>query len=470
MDRRRTYAAIGLLAAALGLGLGALFVAGGGRGTESSRAFLPRPGLPGGRGEPSGSDDRLFAREPGPEAEEDVTFGDMLDILGVEASRPENKELAKQFKKEFMAEPELKLVYDEFAAAERLSPRRTMTEFLDRLGKLPAFQRLQAKFFAADASTTALLPLYQSPALGRFWRRDEKKPVDNPLVARIRRLARGLRLGFHRGPSAAGSLASIGGLRGGRGPFAASGGASTAYGAPGGEAGAQADAGPSSLLAGPNSHGVNPTLAPLTAADSDPMAVFCAPENFKWLCDFLDPAERLSMYNAIDPYGLWGACWELQSFDKCAAACSASGGKCSQKAGWNSCLEARGNAELVCLGECRTPPKTQWCTVPDDVKTRLCTAQWPASPPAECGNWATVVGQSSPSPTPGGNNNPNNGGDEGDRCDCGEPGSECTDWISAMCGPNGEDQMVCAASNGRCDDTCDRCRGGSNCNPCTDGY
>jgi len=228
----------------------------------------------------------------------------------------------------------------------------------------------------------------------------------------------------------------------------------------GGEGGAPAA--PVAGGSGPNAHDINAKLGTIGAAESDPMAIFCSPEKFKWLCDFLGAGERQSMYGSIGRDGLWGACWSLRLVDKCLAACGASGGRCSAKSAWDACLEARDGGELACVQECQTSPYTQWCTVPDDVIQRLCLVAWPGPKPSECGGLGGVR------PRPGGGTT---GGTTGGASGgCAPEGSQCTCSITRQCFDGTEyTWKSCMADNCHievwAEDPC-KCTGGDSCNPC----
>lgn len=485
---RKYQVIIALLGLALLGSAGAmLFMRAGGDSTSTRRqTWLPDSGGddtgPKASAQPT---NRLLAAGLTEEEDEDLGFGDLLDVLGVETSNAELKPLADQFAKEFMAEPALKKAYRDFADDEKAGIKRSASQFLAHLEELPEFKRIAARWGSSPATSNALMSLFKSPRLGKFWKRQEKKPTENALVTRIKQLAASKGASYHDPARDSRRQAALG-----QGTFGAKTGASSAGGSStsaqaveggglavtqGGEGigqgggGAPQGGGPGAS-SGADAHRVEGALGPIASATQDPMAIFCSPEKFGWLCDFLTPAQRMTMFGAIDADGLWGACWKLQLFDRCTSACSASSGKCSQKAGWSSCLEAHNNAELACVQECRQPPYAQWCTIPDDVRGRLCVAAWPANPPSECGSLGQQTGTPTTTTTGGGTTGGGGGGDC-DNPDCKPPCPEgsCEDWPTNYCA-NVDEWRTCQADNGswrRLDSGDCACQGGScssNCN------
>lgn len=372
--QRGLYLIIGALVVALLLALWALST----RKPAASRPAARGSQLDGLQSEEPGEqdsadpEDRFMARSEGLEDDDDLSFGDMLDVLGAEVSKPEVRAVAKPFARDFRSDPVLRAAFQDAADQERSGKRLSASEFLDRMGRLPQFHALVERYGDA-ATTSALLALYQAPNLRRFWKKQTRSPSNNPLVARAMALAkaRGLSLS---GPAArpAGWLAAMPGAGDGA-VIPTSSVADTIVST----AGAQSGSGPNAGGGGAGGHDVQASLAPIKAATSDAMTAFCAPENFKWLCDGVDPAERVAIYNAIGIHGLWGACFYLNLYPRCLSACQSSSGKCAPVTAWNACMEYADQDEVRCLSLCNS---ARFCRVPKEAWDEHCKGAPPPSP------------------------------------------------------------------------------------------
>ncbi|MBI4347514.1 MAG: hypothetical protein HY553_11710 [Elusimicrobia bacterium] len=164
------------------------------------------------------------------------------------------------------------------------------------------------------------------------------------------------------GPAAYGSSAA---QRSGLGASGSAAGNADAGGAPSGPGGGPSAGGPGGAGSGAND--VNPGLA----APADPVS-----ERMRKLLDqypflrSLSEAElrRLVESDDVSRFGLWGACFHLGMYDRCAAVCRAAP-DCVLKKPWDSCLEYKNGNSDACLDLCA---QLRGCVPPPDVPCRRC--------------------------------------------------------------------------------------------------
>lgn len=85
-------------------------------------------------------------------------------------------------------------------------------------------------------------------------------------------------------------------------------------------------------------------------------------ELYPWLGS-MSAFERDRLLGLVDRFGLWGACFALDMYDRCRTACGAAGG-CLASDGWRSCLDFQDGSDEVCATLC---PLQAGCSVPSGV-------------------------------------------------------------------------------------------------------
>lgn len=338
---------------------------------------------------------------------------------------------AREFAKEFQAEPALEKEWDDFEADQKSGdPKDTLQTFAKRISDNPEFRQLVAKYSQEPGFRDVALRLSQDPKI---------KEAMQHVIASARVAPPALRAGAVTARATAGrgapGAAQGAGAFGTRNPQFARGGlgsqvdtagaSSGASGAKGGQAGggdADLSGGPQKVnlgggaggvgekagappSGGPggDAHDVSPKLEGPTNAPSEDMDK----ELKKWLARHgLDPNDFLGDRSS----GIWDKCFLLGKLAKCDEACenqpttisTLARAYCSKPSGdlpyWEACKQAYGNDELRCIRECQDqdPP----CTVEDDAIVRYCRKEVDCddaaavrsafeSIPAACGRYRT---------------------------------------------------------------------------------
>ncbi|MBI4422929.1 MAG: hypothetical protein HY554_04350 [Elusimicrobia bacterium] len=328
-----------------------------------------------------------------PEAEE-LSFGDFVEILGLEAERESVAPVARAFQRDFAADPALRETLARFAEAESLGEPRTARQFVATLEKRPEFQKLASKYASQQGSSAALSALLRSPELAAFARAvfssGGRVPGSRGKPAVGARLQADPRKPGGRWVDAAAYVAAVHAAA----EAAADRKALTAdSAAPAGEvAGAGTSAtpksGPGKGGTGGDGHEVQTKLKDLQTGTSKAMALFR--EKFPWLANAFSTAELRMIEADIEAgVGLWGSCFKRGWFARCHRSCLADLGdpesgrdKCGDqrepfdkdpgKAGWNGCLEWKDNDKKLCISRCLYKFNGQPCTVPDKVWQEYC--------------------------------------------------------------------------------------------------
>ncbi|MBI4348824.1 MAG: hypothetical protein HY553_18440 [Elusimicrobia bacterium] len=396
MDTRRLVQAV-LVVALLGGGLTAAYL-GLSRSPQPSEpvAVAPAPVTAVSEPEP------LIVEEAPPRSSlplpdaPDLSFGQIMRILGAESDKPEVAQAAGEFKKEFVETPELKKAFDEYRhrAARGLDP--PAAEFLQTLRAIPAFRKLMAKW-GSGTGKSAMLILAKHPEIRRFLNEERRaaaaagpvagrSPVSSVGTIRSARgvLPRGGTRNFGAGPAASAALASAGPSDIGTGAAAIGSGA------------ANAERTSAAQASGRASGGGTAPLAKLSDACSQQMDHLLK----EWLARHGLSAEA---YMSDRSSGIWDLCFKRGELERCDRACrdqprapeSRSDSGCgsvghtrisavcaapSDPTYWGTCLEAHGE-ELRCVRGCNEQAP---CRIPAEVWNRLCVPQGAFAPPAEC--------------------------------------------------------------------------------------
>ena len=122
---------------------------------------------------------------------------------------------------------------------------------------------------------------------------------------------------------------------------------------------------------GPGGPGANaPDVPPGFAPPVDPISARMKKllEDYPFLAALTED-ERRRLLEHIDGDGLWGACFRLDLYDRCAAACQGAGSKCQLVSRWDSCLQFKSNDNNACLDLCS---KQRGCVPPMRVTCDKC--------------------------------------------------------------------------------------------------
>lgn len=335
-----------------------------------------------------------------PEAEQELGFSRLMEILGAEAAKPEIAPAAEAFKKAFNAQPALRKTYDEFKAKADRGERPAAKAFFAALRGNPAFGRLVSEFGRGSGSG-AMMAIVQQPDLKRFLNQQDK------LLAAAGKgpgpAGRATRTALGRGGAGGAglegarhtSLVNAFGALASRAPAAADGNASTFGGTrpqepsrtsadgatpvtgPGPGSGTPStgsgSSNPRGNMPGGAADGVDPNLDDEwknKPVDSEGMA--------KEIRDWLNRnGLNADEYMGNRDSGFWDLCFKRGELKKCSDACAnpprAMSGKSmcnlpSDKTFWGTCLAVHAD-EGACLKAC---PQQAPCRVSDASVERLC--------------------------------------------------------------------------------------------------
>lgn len=294
-------------------------------------------------------------RDAGAEA---LAFDEFIQLMDGMKSDP----LAAEFAKEFMKEPELQRIAQEFRDPRRGRGHATgsMQEFYRAISQLPEFRRLVAKFAAAPGSAGLMAKLSLIPGLTQLVR------AEHAALAASRS---GLRSAV--GPRSGTRGADPAALRAGAGPSAgvqyagsllpeAGAGAPAAHNLGGqpidlGREGGHARGRSGESQQGPDAHLTTPLEA---IGGSGPSF---SRDSFMSLCvkqAGITRAECGAINSYLGPHGIWESCWRADLYDKCVDLCAGVPElKCSGTApGWvQACVDWNpGDAgrQAVCASQC----------------------------------------------------------------------------------------------------------------------
>lgn len=325
--------------------------------------------------------DRLFTRQVGDDTptglDGDLSFAQLMGAVrdGAKAK----PELAKKIVDEFKAQPKLMEVYENFEARANDGQRPGALEFMGALRRR-GFSELAGRFMQAPGSASLLLSIAKRPEMREFLRKDAEA-----VTAKLRAKSGGARgaassggrLASGGGPGGARSALAGDSMRGGaaaagsRGAQAASSAGAAGGGGHVGGSGALAPGGGGQLQAGGGGQTVAPGglgnpgggggapggTTPLGEIE-DPVTVRMRKllEMYPWLKELGDEnLRKLITTDVVDRYGLWGACFQMEIFGRCHAACMKAG--CAEVGGWKACMDVFAD-DLECLKRC---PKQEPC-------------------------------------------------------------------------------------------------------------
>ncbi|MBI4423762.1 MAG: hypothetical protein HY554_08545 [Elusimicrobia bacterium] len=339
--------------------------------------WLPKPSAGPARAGLAPGQDLEHDRLPASPQERELSFGQLMDLLGAQALEAGLDPAAKDAARALTADPEVKAVYDRFRREELAGRRRSGIAFVRRVQATAAWRRLAARFRGQPGSAAAALSLQRDPRLRRFWNEWaraaglppswDKRGAPPSRGVQGRSPAAPAAAAVHSAGSAA--VAKAAEPSGGNGPPAAAPGPRAPGGFSSRPAGGRADG-----------HDVGGKLEDLAPGGSKPSDEFCNKALFKWLCDHLTAGQLDEIEARIPARGLWGACWELGYYPQCLDACQNAKSGCSPKPAWDACMDAR-SQELTCIGECLD---RQPCAVPKPIFDAHCLVRAPAPPPAQC--------------------------------------------------------------------------------------
>lgn len=344
----------------------------------------------------SSGEDRLFQGG----GQEELSFGELVDYLGVGAKHPKVAAVAKEFQKEFMADPELRKAYREFSDPKEVDEPGGAAKFMDVLRKSPSFQALGQRFLSQPGGEAALKQLMKDPELASF----AAQHYRSALPAGVAKAAAVVRSPKNVQSIAATNVAASNVLRGGQSGATTSAiavepvmtvgrsqmgtGAGRANAETGGGASTGEKKGGGAITTGgggPGAHDVPTSLGGYDEATSEMMKRLL--EVYPWLAP-LGSAKLKQIEDQVPQYGLWGSCFALQLYPDCKSACDKDpAGKCQGKQAWNSCLEWQ--SLETCVSACHYA--SGYCTVPADIEvprcqtTKMCSCgkdcQKPCPPP-----------------------------------------------------------------------------------------
>ncbi|MBI4346218.1 MAG: hypothetical protein HY553_05145 [Elusimicrobia bacterium] len=357
-QERKVWIAVVAVVLVAGAGAGAFFLrspgdtklaAAGPALSALPQAHLPPASLPG-ASDPSPLVDRLPAAAP-----QELTFSDMLDILGAESQKPDVAPVAKQFKQQFMANPRTRETLEEFRKARARGDRPSAKLFMSVLRTMPEFKAMASQFAFQPGGTQAMLALAQHPTLKKFLLEQKAmlKAGQASMAARDRRaamLAGGTRFGGNpsyaagrAGLAAHGANPAAGGHAGDKGAtaFSATGaGGGLQSGADGarisgagarasGSAGADANASGREAEGGLRFGGTPPRdVNGTTCTRLDQPG--CSPRDVgadklgdldQALKEWIDQYGLRSIWDTIQNHGLWGSCFAQNKLSACDQAC-----------------------------------------------------------------------------------------------------------------------------------------------------
>lgn len=354
--------------------------------------FLPKPeaaGLgPGARAEPAY-----------PEAERELSFSRLMDILGAEAAKPEVAPLVEPFKKAFAAQPKLKKTFDEYKRRAAGGEKPSAKAFLSELRKNSEFAKLAHAFGQGPGGSSALLALARQPELKRFMNEQDRalaaagRPGPGAPAGRTGRMVpvSGGR-GASGGGARAAGVASYAGPAGFQPEPAAAGLHGAAPSAPGmepgGKPGSQSSPG---AVAGPGAH----AATPLAKDWKDEKTITRIEDKIQKLLErypCLEPLgaatlERFIAGSSIDTVGLWGACFQLRLYGSCKSTGCGQALSC-----WQACMDAQDGNTRGCIEKTRQQPGCGKPDVDRDAWTTYCVPRrdargncLPGTPIPECG-------------------------------------------------------------------------------------
>lgn len=324
-------------------------------------------------------------------------FDQFMGVFGLLGKDPG----AVSFAQSFMQEPELAEEWKEF------QKDKDVKTFVENLKESPSFQRVLRKsaakpeFKPAVERALRLLPslsgMLQSGASLRLVTGSLPGPAAAPAFAgagserssrsdagRAVRVGPGRRgpsfgQGFARTQTAAGTL----GLAGSQGSAFSGAGDGRNVGA--GVAAVDGRAGAQLSAAGPVSglgreRDAHSTIPLPEVQDVGSERTRRLLELFPWLAGLTDQErEALLAPPLIEQHGLWGACFALRMYERCRAACAASGGKCTADvSGWRACLDFKNGDVAACFALC---PQQPGCVPPAPVRA----SSGPNSSAGACG-------------------------------------------------------------------------------------
>lgn len=336
-----------------------------------------------------------------PEAEQELGFSRLMDILGAEAAKPEIAPAAEVFKKAFNAQPTLRKTFREFKAKADRGEKPSAKAFFAALRANPAFGRLVSEFGRGSGSG-AMMALARQPDLKRFLNQQDRELAAAGKGAGP--AGRSARTAYGRGGSGTAglegarqsSLVNAFGALASRAPATAEGNATTFGGTRPQEpartstdgAGAVAGPGPGAGNPATGAGGSNPrgNLPGGTDPGVDPNlddewkdkpigSEGMAKEIRDWLNrNGLDADAYMNNRDS----GFWDLCFQRGELKKCHDACASNppraiSGKsmCSPPGDptyWGTCMIVHGD-EGACLKACKEQAP---CKVNDAAVERLC--------------------------------------------------------------------------------------------------
>ncbi|MBI5201975.1 MAG: hypothetical protein HY925_10345 [Elusimicrobia bacterium] len=406
MPSRKPLIAVAALLLILGAGAAAYFLRPAPEPPRAAVSSLPPPVEP--EAPPAALPaDPVETRDRLPKAESDeLTFGDMMDILGVESAKPEVAPVAEKFAEKFMANPRTRDTYREFKQARARGDEPAAATFMAVLRKMPEFKAMTTQFAQQAGTSQALMALAKNPTLKKFLveqknllkaqatmasNRDRRAAVSGETARRGGGAAYASgQAGFGAnasGTGAAGDRASTGFSAGGAGAssrvgggqaaISASGEGGPSFGGPGGggdKAGADVTDVACKSLADPK--------CAIKTVGNDSVGVMDDAVK-EWMAKY----GIGSVWDSIEQDGLWGGCFKQGKLSACVSACSnppdriKTMGKlyCRLPSTYRNypyfaaCMEAFGN-ELDCIKRCKQQSP---CQNDPEVVRKLC------APPAD---------------------------------------------------------------------------------------
>lgn len=282
-----------------------------------------------------------------------------LDELFKLLADADDNPVAREFAKEFVAEPKLTKAYEDFRTdQESPEPKVNLTAFARQMGEMPEFRRLMARFGQDPGFKDAALVFLKVPKL-RAVAQEQIAAMKKTIASRSRQAL---------ASSSKGGGAKLAALPGGRRAATATSSAHSSLSGPGGggsgggeamRTGGSGNPPATEAAAGAGEHEVG-GLGSIDGAGpgkaSNPFASLCLRE------DGITRAQCLAIEEHLGEYDLWEACIRANLYEKCRSLCETKPGlKCGAVPNlYEECIAAD-LSESSCLAKCSSTPR---CTPP----------------------------------------------------------------------------------------------------------
>lgn len=328
---------------------------------------------------PSEAGSSLIAPQSGP------SFGDFMSAIRARlASAPQTKQAAETARKEFMAQPELKAIYEEFRESAEAGDFRSADEFVSKLEQKREFHSLINNVGSSADGPMLFSQLAKDPMLGSMLRKVSER------ASAAARAGRGFSAVLSAGgagtgpaalPNSVGAAPATGAVPQPRGAQVSGGGAASMGGSHAGGSGAGGGAGradgvgsggspsgpPSKGEGGPafGAHIVSPHLDQTFKDEPASEKVKALLARYPCLQSLgQSVVQEMITSNLIESYGLWGGCFASRRYGACKRA-----GCTAPMSGWDACKDWKGpgpGTDAICRTECAAQRPD--CELPDDPK------------------------------------------------------------------------------------------------------